>query len=100
MTAKLILAVFVLFVGSIRAEKCLPGKYHKKTSSPATEDYAECKAWSSDTCCTANFTETLNKTRARELYGFHYGHCKDISKVGTKRLLRGSAVIILFLILV
>ena len=79
--AKQVLAVFVLFIGLISAEKCLPGKYHKKTSSPATEEYAECKAWSSDTCCTANFTKTLNKTRARELYGFHYGHCKNISKV-------------------
>ena len=85
MTAKVlsqIFGLFVLFVASIRAEQCLSGSFHKNTSSEATKDYAECNAWSKDTCCTADFTEKLNKTRTRELYGFHWGHCKNISKVG------------------
>lgn len=75
-----IFGLFVLFIVSIRAEQCLPSSLHKNTSSEATKDYAECNAWSKDTCCTADFTEKLNQTRTRELYGFHWGHCKNISK--------------------
>ena len=32
-----------------------------------------------DTCCTATFTEVLNKTQTREPHA--RGHCKNISKV-------------------
>ena len=85
MTAKILMPIFallVLFIVSIRAEKCLPSRLHKKTSSPATKEYAVCNAWSNDTCCTANYTDKLSKTQTRELYGLNWGHCKKISKVG------------------
>ncbi|XP_046859070.1 riboflavin-binding protein-like [Xenia sp. Carnegie-2017] len=74
--------LFFLFAGLTNAngEKCLPTSFHKMRSSPANTEYLECKAWSSDTCCTANFTTQLNKTRLRDLYGFHWGHCKNISQ--------------------
>ena len=83
MTVKVLTQVFSLFVLCvvlISAEQCISGPFHMNTSSPATKEYAECKAWSDNTCCTANFTEQLNKTRVRDLYGFHWGHCKNISK--------------------
>lgn len=63
------------------AEKCVPGPFHKKYSSPATEERAACGAYNTDTCCTANFTNELNKTRGRVLLGFDWGHCKSISRV-------------------
>ena len=88
MTTKVLMQIFgplvsilVVYVVSIRAEQCLPGEFHKNISSPANEEYAQCQAWSKDTCCTADFAEKLNKTQARDLYGFHWGHCKNISKV-------------------
>lgn len=90
MTSKVLmqlLGLLVIYTISIEAEQCLPGLFHKKTSSPASDDYAECKAWNADTCCTANFTQALNKTRVRELYGFHWGHCKNVSKKCEKFLI-------------
>ncbi|XP_046854039.1 riboflavin-binding protein-like [Xenia sp. Carnegie-2017] len=70
------------------AEKCVPGPFHKKYSSPATEERAACGAYNTDTCCTANFTNELNKTRGRVLLGFDWGHCKSISRKCDEFLLR------------
>ena len=80
MSSLLLLFIYVCIENTM-GEKCLPTSFHKMRSSPANTEYLECKAWSSDTCCTANFTTQLNKTRLRDLYGFHWGHCKNISQV-------------------
>lgn len=68
----------------ITAEQCLPGTFHKETSSPGGNAYAECQAWNEDTCCTANFTMELNQNRVKNLYNFHWGHCKNLSQVSNQ----------------
>lgn len=82
-----VFALLLAFVLTIKAEKCLPGEFHMKTSARAGKDYATCKAWNDNTCCSANFTIELHKNQVKDLYNFHWGHCKNLSSECEKFIL-------------
>ena len=73
--------ILLATITEIKMDICLPGPFHKRISSKATVEYAACQAYSEDTCCTPEFANEFNRTRLRLLLGFHWGHCKDISKI-------------------
>ena len=79
--------VFLVSIETVSCDevmKCLDGPYHKNYSSLEDSGYVECLPWKEKTCCTANFTRVLKRSKAKELYSFdwhHCGHKKNLSQV-------------------
>ncbi|KAK8746278.1 hypothetical protein OTU49_017341 [Cherax quadricarinatus] len=60
--------------------KCLHGKFQKKTSGPE-ELYLQCSPWQNRSCCTYKTTEQIHNG---DIYNFNFNHCPDLMSAQCK----------------
>ena len=81
----LLLTIIGVICSQDEVTQCIDGPLHKDKPSPEGSEYVECLSWKDKSCCTAKFTQDLQKNRVEVLYNFSWNHCNNLSHVSLNR---------------
>ncbi|XP_068711228.1 riboflavin-binding protein-like isoform X2 [Montipora foliosa] len=69
-----------VFCNEHEVTECIEGPLHKDKPSPEGQGYVECLSWKENSCCTAEFTQELQRNKVEVLYNFSWNHCNNLSQ--------------------
>ena len=81
----LLLTIIGVICGQDEVTQCIDGPWHKDKPSPEGSGYVECLSWKDKSCCTAEFTQELQRNKVEVLYNFSWNHCNTLSQVSFYR---------------
>lgn len=76
----LLLTIIGVICGQDEVTQCIDGPLHKDKPSPEGSGYVECLSWKDKSCCTAEFTQELQRNKVEVLYNFSWNHCNTLSQ--------------------